>query len=114
MNRKILICLIALVCSQFILFTLNAVEAAKTVDTTKTTEAVKVTEVAVTKTKDDKVTHRYDFTNNGPSVLTSASTFSVSYPSVVINTKPLLQLSELVCYYYHLQRLYVLYIFIVF
>ena len=55
MNRKILICLIALVCSQFILFTLNAVEAAKTVDTTKTTEAVKVTEVAVTKTKDDKV-----------------------------------------------------------
>ena len=47
------------------------------------------------KTKGDKVTHRYDFTNNGPSVLTSASTFSVSYPSVIINTKALLQLSEL-------------------
>ncbi|XP_052095475.1 integrin alpha pat-2-like isoform X2 [Mytilus californianus] len=51
------------------------------------------------KTKVDKVTHRFDFTNNGPSILESHmgthSIFTVKYPSVVIDQKSILKVSEL-------------------
>ncbi|XP_076094714.1 integrin alpha-9-like isoform X2 [Mytilus galloprovincialis] len=51
------------------------------------------------KTKVDKVTHRFDFTNNGPSILESHkgshSVFTVKYPSVVIDQKSILKVTEL-------------------
>ncbi|VDI79795.1 integrin alpha 9 [Mytilus galloprovincialis] len=51
------------------------------------------------KTKVDRVTHRFDFTNNGPSILESHkgshSVFTVKYPSVVIDQKSILKVTEL-------------------
>ena len=59
------------------------------------------------KTKTDSVYHLFDFNNKGPSELDFPTTLTVDYPSVVIDSKEILIVSNLVSDFIKTKYVYV-------